>query len=212
MSYLPTFERVIIFALIMFISLPVHEAAHAYAAFRLGDDTAKNQGRLTLNPLRHLDPLGSVLMIFVGFGWAKPVPINPNNFRNRKTGFAVSALAGPVSNLILAYLFMVLLRIAAPSESLPDLVIWFVYYGVMLNIGLAVFNLLPIPPLDGSRIFSLVLPEKQYFKLMKFERVIFIVFFILLQTPLFDGVLAFLQQHTYNIMLRLTDWVNFLYF
>jgi Zn-dependent protease len=191
----------------MLISLPVHEFSHAFAAYKLGDDTAKKMGRLTLNPIKHLDPMGAILMIFTGFGWAKPVPINPNNFKNRKTGFALSALAGPVSNLILAYLSIVILRALSLSPTrIPGL---FLFYLAILNIGLGVFNLLPFPPLDGSRIFSLILPEKQYFKIMKYEGVFFLALFILMQFSFFDSIIGAIQNFAFNALWFLTGWMGF---
>ncbi|MDR0992526.1 MAG: site-2 protease family protein [Ruminococcus sp.] len=190
----------------MLISLPMHEFAHALAAYKLGDDTAKQMGRLTLNPLKHLDLLGAALMVFTGFGWAKPVPINPNNFRNRKTGFALSALAGPVSNLILAYLAIVILRLLSLNPN--SLVGLFFYYLAILNIGLGVFNLIPVPPLDGSRIFSLILPEKQYFKIMKYEGICFLLLFIAMQFPFFTSLIGMIQQFTWRLLLLLTNWMS----
>jgi Zn-dependent protease len=190
----------------MLISLPVHEFSHAFAAYKLGDDTAKKMGRLTLNPIKHLDPMGAILMIFTGFGWAKPVPINPNKFKNRKTGFALSALAGPVSNLVLAYLAIVLLRLF--RVSLDSFVGMFLYYLAILNIGLGVFNLLPVPPLDGSRIFSIILPEKQYFKIMKYEGIIFLLLFVAMQFPAFQSIISSLQTSVFRMLLFLTDWMN----
>jgi Zn-dependent protease len=191
----------------MLISLPVHEFSHALAAYNLGDDTAKRQGRLTLNPIKHLDPMGAILMIFTGFGWAKPVPINARNFKNRKVGFAVSALAGPVSNFVLAYLAIVLLRLfRVPIDSFAGM---FLYYLSILNIGLGVFNLLPVPPLDGSRIFSLLLPEKQYFKIMKYEGVCFLALFILMQFTFFENIIFALQNFAFDSLFFLTGWMGF---
>jgi Zn-dependent protease len=191
----------------MLISLPVHEFSHAYAAYKLGDDTAKREGRLTLNPIKHLDPMGAILMIFTGFGWAKPVPINARNFKNRKTGFAISALAGPVSNFLLAYFAIVLFRISGlPIDSFGGM---FYYYLAILNVGLGVFNLLPIPPLDGSRIFSLVLPEQQYFMIMKYEGICFLLLFVLMQFPFFDNFIFALQSFAFNSLFFLTGWMGF---
>ena len=152
--------RILIAALI----LPFHELAHGWMANKLGDSTAKWMGRLTLNPIKHLDPIGSVLLIFTGYGWAKPVPINPRNFKNQKQGMAITAAAGPIANLLIALVFMILWKIAAYMSYAMDLTFLNVLstlllYIVSINVGLAVFNLLPIPPLDGSRIVGLFLPE-----------------------------------------------------
>ncbi len=206
--------EIIIHTLILFTAFPIHECAHAFAAHLMGDDTAKNQGRMTINPIKHLDLWGTILMLFAGFGWAKPVPINPNNFKNRKVGMALSSLAGPVSNLILAYIstilykltFIVLGQYAATLDFVGVFATIFLY-GTYLNIGLAVFNLLPVPPLDGSRIFTLIFPEKTYFKIMKYENVIFGVLFIAVWFGLLDKPLAFLRSGAIDIMDLLTRWI-----
>jgi Zn-dependent protease len=149
------------------LSLTVHEWAHAWSAYRLGDDTAAREGRLTLNPLAHIDPLGTLLLPLLGvpFGWAKPVPVNPVRFSRKWTmagGMAITAAAGPISNLVLAILCAVGLGIGlrvAPEQFARNHGAWFLLlYGVQLNVGLAVFNLLPLPPLDGSRIVTRFIP------------------------------------------------------
>lgn len=154
------------FVLMVFISLPFHELAHAFIANKLGDDTAYYQGRLTLNPFAHLDLLGTISMVLFGYGWAKPVPVNPTRFRgNMRRGMALVAFAGPVSNLILAFACIVLLKAfnllgGATDNDFFYFLGWI--FGVMFisNIGLAFFNLLPIPPLDGSRVLNYFLPYK----------------------------------------------------
>ena len=145
--------------IVLLTALPLHECAHAWVADKMGDHTARYQGRLTLNPLRHLDPMGAILMLVAGFGWAKPVPINPRTFKNPKQGMALSALAGPMSNLLLAFVSAILYKVFAYAGIAAD-GMWLltsladIFYLMMsLNVGLAVFNLLPIPPLDGSRLF-----------------------------------------------------------
>ncbi|MBQ8338004.1 MAG: site-2 protease family protein [Oscillospiraceae bacterium] len=154
------------FVLMVIISLPVHEFAHGYIANKLGDDTAYYQGRLTLNPLAHLDLWGTLSMILVGFGWAKPVPVNPRRFKcNMRLGMALTALAGPLSNILLALVFMIAtkgtyLLGGATGNDFFYFLNWLTFNIMYANIGLAFFNLLPFPSLDGSRILSYFLPYK----------------------------------------------------
>jgi Zn-dependent protease len=151
--------------IILILSVVVHEISHGYAALFLGDSTAKNAGRLTLNPIKHLDPIGSVflpllLSILPGsliFGWAKPVPYNPYNLRNRRWGELIVAIAGPISNIVIAFIFGMVIRLGlAPNEAFLNLS----FIIVVINIVLAIFNLIPVPPLDGSKILFSILPQK----------------------------------------------------
>ena len=173
---------IILIPVILF-SLTIHEYAHALAAYRLGDDTAKRQGRLSLNPLVHLDLLGTLLLFIVHFGWAKPVPVDPRNFRNPKKDMLLVALAGPVSNILTAIAAAVILKAvfenfaAIPPGSGVDvavrMLVWFIYIGIVL----AVFNMIPIPPLDGSRVLYGLLPDSLAYRYAKFETYgIFILF------------------------------------
>jgi Zn-dependent protease len=171
---------------VILISLSFHEAAHGYIAYKMGDRTAYNLGRVTLNPAKHLDLYGSLCMLVFGYGWAKPVPINTRNFKNPRNGMALTALAGPVTNLILGIIGAIIYALASvlTLKNLPSvleasyggnvLIILqtFGYYLGILNIGLMVFNLIPVPPFDGSRIFSVFLPPRIYFGIMRYERYI----------------------------------------
>ena len=148
-----TLELVIALALILLVALPFHEFSHALAAYRLGDSTAKFMGRLTLNPLAHLDPIGSLLIIVGGFGWAKPTPYNPLNVQGGSRGEALIAFAGPISNLVLAIAGALPLRyIIASGMDVPEVVAQTLFLFVFLNVSLMIFNLIPIPPLDGSKV------------------------------------------------------------
>jgi len=173
-------------AVIVVFSLTVHEFSHALTALAFGDPTAKNRGRLTLNPLKHMNPIGTIMMLLIGFGYAEPVPINPFHFKNRKAGMAVTALAGPLSNFVLALISVVFYRLTvlgilgATSESafnVLNILNLFLYLMALMNLSLMVFNMIPIPPLDGSRILNLFLPERYYFRLMRYEQYIALIFF-----------------------------------
>jgi Zn-dependent protease len=176
---------------IVFCVLPVHEYAHALLATKQGDPTARLSGRLTLNPLAHIDPIGGLMIFLVGFGYAKPVPVNIRNFKNRKKGMAITAVAGPVSNLIMAFLALLVMnilmaRFASSTATVLDVTRLFLEFNAAININLAVFNLLPIPPLDGSRLAAVVLPDRLYYQIMQYERYIMIGVLFLL----FTGILS----------------------
>lgn len=158
----------------VFLCLTVHETCHGLAAYALGDPTAKSMRRLSLNPFRHIDWLGLVMMFAVGFGWAKPVPVDPRHFRKPKQGMALTALAGPASNFLLAFLALLIgkgIYLYAPYGAMWEMLFSFCVYDLaILSIGLGLFNLLPIPPLDGSKVVGAFLPDDLYFRLMRFER------------------------------------------
>ena len=224
MSYLTSLLRELPLYLmtlpVLLMAFSVHESAHGYVAYRLGDPTARSLGRITLNPVKHIDPIGFICMMIFHVGWAKPVPINARYFKNPKRDMALTGAAGPLSNLSLAIIHLILLRIlmffltpafaaetidvfggifsatasvtaykASLGYTAAALLVYLLYLGVMLNVSLAIFNLIPIPPFDGSRIFYAILPQKLYWGVMKYERIIMLVmlvlfFFGFLSTPL----------------------------
>ena len=184
---------------VVFCTLPVHEFAHAWTAVKLGDETPRLSGRLTLRPMAHIDPIGALMILLVGFGYARPVQVNMRNLKNGRKSFALVALAGPVSNLIMALVFTffkTLIYVLALNAILPVVAYTvlgsFFSFAASINISLAVFNLLPIPPLDGSRIANLLLPSKYYFTIMKYERYIMIGMFVLLWTGILSKPLSLL--------------------
>ena len=196
------------YAVAALIAICVHESAHGLSAYWLGDDTAKRQGRISLNPLHHLDPFGFLMMVVAHFGWAKPVPVNPyrmTKIKNPKVGMALTAAAGPISNILLALIFGLLMQIsgigfyeklysgAIGVHNFRYYVFLFFTINFLLNTGLAIFNLIPISPLDGSKILAIVLPDRAYRQLMQYERYGFLILMGLLFLGWLDGPLTFLR-------------------
>ncbi len=196
--------------IVVFLTLPIHEFAHAFTANKLGDPTAKYSGRITLNPFAHLDPIGSLMILLFGFGWAKPVPVNSFNFRKPKRDMAITAAAGPLSNLILAFtfyfLYKFLARFALTFEVIGYLAL-ICSFVVQINVSLAVFNLLPIPPLDGSRLIFAFLKDKHYYNFLKYERYFSFAIIFLLFTDVLDLPLTYLTIVIYKLFDILTFWI-----
>lgn len=197
-------------AAVIFITLPIHEWAHGFAATRLGDPTPRWQGRLSFNPLAHLDPMGSLCILLFGFGWAKPVQINPRYFKNVKTGMAITALAGPLSNLIMGFIGVLLGNLMVWLTIITDMGIFYyiaVFFAFVarINISLAVFNLIPIPPLDGSRILGVILPDRIYYRIMQYERYLFYLVILLLATNVLTIPLAILSGAVENLYLLISS-------
>ncbi len=230
-SYLNQIPQMLLLLPSVLIALSVHESAHGYVADKLGDPTAKNLGRITLNPAKHFNLLGFLSMLFFRIGWANPVPINARYFKKPRRDMALSAAAGPISNFLLALISAILLRLVAiPLESiitdnlymaysndelfellasntaftLLSLLATVLYFGISLNLNLMIFNLIPIPPFDGSRIAYVFLPTDIYFKIMRYERYIMIGFILLfalgiITLPL-SIVSGYIEDFFYNVL------------
>ena len=194
----------------VFLCLTIHETCHGLAAYALGDPTAKRAHRLSLNPLRHIDWLGLLMMVVAGFGWAKPVPVNPNYFKKPKQGMAVTALAGPVSNLLLAILLLLIARgvyiRAALTGSFSATWFAFLLDTASLSVGLGLFNLVPIPPLDGSKVLAVLLPDRAYDWLMHYERFGMLVLVMVISVGIGSNALDNTIRWTFTMLCRLVGF------
>ncbi len=204
--------EMLITALAAMFCITVHEVSHGYAAYRLGDPTAKAMGRLTLNPIKHMDIMGLVSMALVGFGWAKPVPVDFRNLKRYRRDTIIITLAGPMSNILLAIVFLTGyyalggLYIALQWPSWVQYVLLFFWSGVMLNAGLAMFNLLPIPPLDGSKVVLAFLPERWYWWVLRRERFGLIALALLLIFGVLDQPLYILRNGLLTLLDPICRW------
>ncbi len=191
---------------VIFITMPIHEFAHGFVATKLGDPTPRYQGRLTLNPFAHIDYLGALAMLFIGVGWANPVQVNARNFKNPKTGMALTALAGPMSNVLLAFVALLIGKLTFLLPFSFAFYIWdFLSLVAVLSVYLAVFNFIPIPPFDGSRILFAILPDKYYFKAMKYERYLMIALIIIIATDVFDTPIQMVSDAIYGVINFITS-------
>lgn len=198
--------EILIRAVAVLLAISVHEMCHGYAAYLLGDKTAKSMGRLSLNPLRHIDPVGALCLLVFGFGWAKPVMVNPACFKKPKRDMVLTSLAGPVSNFVLAFLGLLIFKLLSMANLLyygnffAELIVNLLSNIIMLNIGLGVFNLLPVPPLDGSKIFLPLLPPRLYYDIMRYQHLGWLILIVALGLGVLNPIIGTLGSWVFQIL------------
>ena len=194
----------------VFLCLSIHETCHGLAAYALGDPTAKRAHRLSLNPLRHIDWLGLIMMVVAGFGWAKPVPVDPRYFKKPKQGMALTALAGPASNFLLAFLLLLAARLTAEhavaAGALNETWFMFLLNTASLSVGLGLFNLVPIPPLDGSKVLAVLLPDRAYNWLMRYEQFGMVLLVIIISVGIGSNALDAAIRWVFDLFCRIVGF------
>lgn len=193
------------------ICITLHELSHGYVAYKLGDNTAKSMGRLTLNPIKHIDVLGLIMMVVFKFGWAKPVPVNMRNFKNPKRDMAITALAGPVSNLLICCVVLfiyglVYLPCNLSGTDFADSLLYAVYITAYLSLALAIFNIIPIPPLDGSKVLFSLMSDESYMKLMRYERYGMLLLLLLVATDILGNPLYTVTEFVFDKLFVFAEW------
>ena len=194
------------FAVAVLLTLMLHEVAHGYVAYRCGDPTAKMLGRLTLDPRKHLDPIGTICLVLLGFGWAKPVPVNMMRFRSPKRGMALTALAGPVSNVLLALVFLFLYGLLYRALYSVQFLLDMIWLTASISLALAIFNIIPISPLDGSKVLFALLPDAAYAKLMRYERYGMILLLVLVATGVLGKPLTTVTEAAFDKLFVFAEW------
>lgn len=193
------------------ICITLHELSHGFIAYKLGDDTAKRMGRLTLNPIKHIDIVGLIMMVAFKFGWAKPVPVNMYSFKNPKRGMAITALAGPLSNVIICCVFLFIyglsyIPLTVAGTEIAQAALNMIYITAYLSIALAVFNIIPVPPLDGSKVLFSLMSDESYLKLMRYERYGMILLLVLVATDILGNPLYTATQFVFDNLFFFADW------
>ena len=205
-------RELIITVVAVLIAISMHELSHGYVSYKLGDPTPKAEGRLSLNPFAHLDIMGTLCLIFFNFGWAKPVKVNPYYYKNHKLGMVLVAIAGPIMNFIIAFLSIMGLGIIIKVSNgylgnISYNIYIFLQYLALINIGLGSFNLIPVPPLDGSKVLGAIIPEDKYFSYMKFEKYGYIALMLLLFIGVLDAPPGYVREFIINGMMGLVSFI-----